>query len=223
MFFSCHLIIVFIKWRQETIFNSSNSITFARIILVFIIAYLLLLGNINIYLISSVLIFILIVLDGVDGFVARKLNSVTEFGEVFDIVGDRIVENVLWLTFAFTGVIPLWIPIVVLTMSFIADGFRSYALSKGKTAFGRKSMMRGGIGIFFVSSRFSRALYGIVKTLAFILLALQLYLTGISYVGIEIFKDVAYSLVSFTVAFCVVRGFFTVYDGFKLFTSRRSQ
>ncbi len=223
MFFSYHLIIVVTKMEQETIFNFSNSVTFARIILVFVIAYLLLLGNTKIYLISSVLIFILIVLDGVDGIVARKLNSVTEFGGALDIVGDRIVENVLWLTFAFTEVIPLWIPIVVLTRSFITDGFRSYALSKGKTAFGKKSMMRGSIGIFFVSSRFSRALYGIVKTLAFILLALQLYLAGISYAGIGIFKGVAYSVVLFTVAFCIIRGFFTVYDGFKLFTVHGSQ
>jgi CDP-diacylglycerol--glycerol-3-phosphate 3-phosphatidyltransferase len=209
--------------ERETIFDSSNSVTFARIMLVFVIAYLLLLENTIIYLISSVLIFVLIILDGVDGIVARKLNSVTEFGGVLDIVGDRIVENVLWLTFAFAGVIPLWIPIVVLTRSFVIDGFRSYALSKGKTAFGKKSMMKGNIGIFFVSSRLSRALYGIAKTLAFILLALQLYLAGISYVGIEIFKKVTYLVVLFTVAFCIIRGFFTVYDGFKLFTAHRSQ
>ena len=208
---------------QETIFNSSNSVTFARIILVFVISYLLLLGNTNIYLISSVLIFILVVLDGVDGIVARKLNSVTEFGGVLDIVGDRIIENVLWITFAFIGVIPLWIPIVVLTRGFITDGFRSYALSKGKTAFGKKSMMRGSIGVFFVSSRFSRMLYGIAKTLAFIMLALQLYLAGISFAGIDIFKSVTYSLVLFTVAFCIIRGFFTAYDGFKLFTTHRNQ
>lgn len=209
--------------RHETIFNSPNSVTFARIILVFVISYLLLLGNTPIYLISSVLIFILMVLDAVDGVVARKLHTVTEFGGVFDIVGDRIVENVLWFTFAFIGVIPLWIPIIVLTRGFITDGFRSYALSKGKTPFGKKSMMRGSVGIFFVSSRLSRALYGIAKTIAFMMLAFQLYLAGISFVGVEIFKSATYSLVLFTVAFCIVRGFFTAYDGFKLFTTHRNQ
>ncbi len=111
----------------------------------------------------------------------------------------------------------------MLTRGFITDGFRSYALSKGKTAFGKKSMMRGNIGIFFVSSRFSRALYGTAKTAVFILLALQLYLTRISYLDIEVFKSFTFAFVLFTVAFCVVRGLFVVYDGFKIFTAYRNQ
>lgn len=208
---------------KEAIFDSSNSVTFARIILVFVIVYLLLLNKAALFLISSLLIFILMILDGIDGMIARKFNSDTEFGGVLDILGDRIVENVLWITFAFIEVIPLWIPLVVLTRGFITDSFRSYALSKGKHAFGKKTMMRGKIGIFFVSSRFSRALYGIAKTVVFILLALQLYLVDISYHNIEIFKDVTYSLVLSTVAFCIIRGVFVVYDGFKLFIEYKSR
>lgn len=210
--------------KQEAVFDSSNIVTFSRIALSFVTAYLLLLQKTNFYLIAFFLIIFVIFMDYLDGFVARKFNTITNFGGVVDIVGDRIVENVLWIVFSYLNLVPLWAPIVVISRSFIADGFRSYALSKGKTAFGKSTMMRGNIGIFFVSSRFSRALYAIAKATTFSLLALQLYLVNISYSNIGIFKDITYSLVLFTVGFCIVRGFFVVYDGFSLFIShRRSQ
>ncbi|MBW2975965.1 hypothetical protein KY347_00805 [Candidatus Woesearchaeota archaeon] len=119
--------------------------------------------------------------------------------------------------------IPLWIPFVVLSRSFIVDSFRSYALSRGKTAFGKKTMMRGKIGLFFVSSRISRALYATAKSITFYLLALQMYLISVSYQNIGVFKGFTYSIVLFTVAFCVLRGIFVVYDGFKLFTAYANQ
>tara|TARA_Y100000031_G_scaffold12275_1_gene13141 strand:+ start:1278 stop:1910 length:633 start_codon:yes stop_codon:yes gene_type:complete len=209
--------------EQETIFDSSNLVTFARIILVFVAVYLLLSGNANFYLITFILIIVIVLMDYVDGLVARIFKSITRFGSVLDIVGDRIVENVLWITFAYTGVIPLWIPIAILSRSFITDSFRNFALSRGRTAFGKKTMMRGNIGIFFVSSRFSRTLYAVAKAATFSFLALQLYFIDVSYVNIEIFKNITHSLVLFTVAFCILRGFFVVYDGFMLFTNHRSQ
>ena len=209
--------------EQEAIFDSSNFVTFARIILVFVAVYLLLSGNTNFYLTAFILIVVVVLMDYVDGLVARNFKSITKFGSVLDIVGDRIVENVLWITFAYIRVIPLWVPIAVLSRSFIADSFRSFALSKGRTAFGKKTMMSGNIGIFFVSSRFSRTLYAVAKAMTFSLLVLQLYLIDVSYTYIEIFKNITYSLVLFTVAFCVLRGIFVVHDGFRPFTHHRNQ
>ena len=203
--------------KQVNIFNFSNLTTFARIALAYLVAYLLLAANTIFYFYASLLIIFIIFMDYIDGFVARKLNSITDFGAVFDIVGDRIVENIFWLTFAYTRTVPLWVPIVIISRGFVTDGFRSYALAKGKTAFGKRTMMRGNIGIFFVSSRFSRALYAILKAITFSLLALQLYLIKVSYPNIELFKNFTHSLVLFTVIFCVVRGFFVIYDGFKIF------
>ena len=209
--------------EQEAIFDFSNFVTFARIILVFVVVYLLLSGNANFYLTAFILIIVIMLMDYVDGLVARTFKSITKFGSVLDIVGDRIVENVLWLTFAYIRVIPLWVPIVVLSRGFVTDSFRSFALSRGRTAFGKKTMMKGNVGIFFVSSRFSRTLYAVAKAVTFSLLALQLYLIDVSYTNIEILKNITYSLVLFTVAFCVLRGLFVVHDGFRLFTHHRNQ
>lgn len=201
--------------KQKLIFNLSNFITFLRIVLAFVALYLLLSENANFYLVASLLIILVIFMDYIDGLVARKLRLSTDFGGVFDIVGDRLIENIFWVTFAYLRAVPLWVPIVILSRSFITDGFRSHALSKGKTAFGKKTMMVSKIGVFFVSSRLSRALYAISKAMTFSLLAFQLYLIKVAYTNIEIFEGIAYSFVIFTVAFCVVRGFFVVYDSFK--------
>ena len=211
------------QMEQEHIFNFSNLVTFSRIIIIFIAAYFMLSDYAQLYLIAFFLIIIAVLMDAVDGLVARKFNSLTDFGGIFDILGDRIVENVLWVTFAYIRLVPLWVPVVIISRSFITDGIRNYASSKGKTAFGKKTMMKGNIGIFFVSSRFSRALYAIAKLVTFSLLAFQLYLANISYSNIEIFKQFTYSMVLFTVAFCIIRGVFVVYDGFEIFTSSRSQ
>ncbi len=207
--------------KQETLFNFSNFVTFSRIVLAFIVVFLVFLENANLYLIASVLVIITIFMDYIDGLVARKLHSITDFGGVFDIVGDRIVENTFWITFAYLRLIPLWVPLVVILRSFVTDGFRGYALSKGKTAFGKKTMMAGKIGIFFVSSRFSRVLYAIAKAAAFSLLAFELYLIEVSYSNIGTFKSITYSLVLFTVAFCIIRGFFVVYDGLKFLSAAK--
>ena len=112
--------------EQEAIFDFSNFVTFARIILVFVAVYLLLSGNANFYLTAFILIIVIMLMDYVDGLVARTFKSITKFGSVLDIVGDRIVENVLWLTFAYIRVIPLWVPIVVLSRGFVTDSFRLF-------------------------------------------------------------------------------------------------
>ena len=209
--------------NKKILLNFPNAVTFFRIVLVFIAVYFLFSKNAELYLYSAMLIFVLILFDWLDGIVARCLNSSNEFGNVIDIVGDRIVENVLWIAFAFIHSVPIWVPFVVITRGFITDGFRSYALSKGKTAFGKKTMMKGNIGIFFVSSRFSRALYGIAKTITFILLALHLYSKSMNQANAEFLGMAAFGFVLFTVAFCVIRGIFVVYDSFMLFRTEKVQ
>ena len=37
--------------------------------------------------------------DGIDGYVARKLNQTSLFGATFDIAADRIIELTMWIVF----------------------------------------------------------------------------------------------------------------------------
>lgn len=202
--------------KKRHFINLPNTINIIRVILVFVVVYFLLSKNNKFYLIASALMVFVIFLDYLDGLAARKFNSVTGFGGILDIIGDRIVENVLWVTFAYLNTIPLWIPLVVITRSFVTDGIRNYAFSKGKTAFGKKTMMKSKLSMFLVSSRISRAIYAIAKAITFSLLSIQIYLSNILYPNVEIFSIITFNFVIFTVALCIIRGLYVIVDGLNL-------
>ncbi len=119
---------------------------------------------------AVVLTVVVIAMDGLDGFLARRAGVADELGAVLDITGDRIVEHLFWICFAVAGVIPVWVPLVIVTRSFAVDTVRGMALARGKTAFGSKTMMRTPVSRFLVSSRFMRTLYAVAKVAAFVLL-----------------------------------------------------
>ena len=118
-----------------------------------------------------ILVYLIIASDALDGIVARRRGRADEFGAVFDIAGDRVVEMTFWIVFAHLDVIPVWIPLAMITRGFMIDAMRSLGLKEGKTAFGTNSMMRSPITQWLTGSRFMRAFYGVAKVLAFAFLA----------------------------------------------------
>lgn len=117
-----------------------------------------------------VLTIVVIAMDALDGYLARRFGVESDLGAVMDIAGDRIVEHVFWIYFAVAGLVPLWIPLLIMTRSFLVDSLRSVALAGGRTPFGRTTMMRSPLTRFLTSSRFMRNAYGAVKVFAFVLL-----------------------------------------------------
>src|SRR5918998_2832353 len=120
----------------------ANLITVGRLALLFVAIWLLYVGNVQVITLCMLLIIVVFASDGLDGWVARRRSSTSTFGAVFDIAGDRIVENALWVVFADLKLIPIWIPLLVMTRGFIVDGLRSLSYGEGMTAFGAKNMMR---------------------------------------------------------------------------------
>jgi CDP-diacylglycerol--glycerol-3-phosphate 3-phosphatidyltransferase len=151
----------------------ANLITIARLILLFVAIGMIYWGNAAVILAAIPLIAIIFAADGLDGYVARKRNSTSQFGAVFDIAGDRIVENALWIIFAELQLIPVWIPLLVMTRGFVVDGIRSIGYSRGETPFGEKNMMRSSLTTWLTAGRFMRNTYGYAKALGF------LFLTGL--------------------------------------------
>ena len=97
-----------------------NIITLLRFLLTF--AVIGLFGvhrNLDLMLIATILL--LYALDTLDGYIARKRNETSKFGEAFDAVVDRIIENTFWIYFAVIGAIPVWVPIFVMARCFIKD------------------------------------------------------------------------------------------------------
>lgn len=185
----------------------ANIITLSRIFLAFI-AMGLLFYDVKYALVSLILTIFVMWFDGLDGYVARKFNETSKLGAVLDIMGDRIVENLYWMSFCALGWISVLVPIIVLTRGIVTDSLRSLALAQGFTAFGEKTMMQGKIAKFIVASNFSRFTYAVCKALAFLLLIaghLQfntdhtLYIIGLICTWIS-------------VIFCVLRGLPVVFE-----------
>lgn len=201
----------------------ANLITVGRVALLFLAVGLIYTDHADLIIIAGVLIAIVFLGDGVDGWVARRRGGTSKLGAVLDIAGDRVVENVLWVVFAHLHVIPVWAPLIVLTRSFIVDVIRSTMLERGKTPFGESTMMRSPVTTFLTASRFSRAYYGWSKGFAFVLLA-GLYAWQIDpdmflapVYDIDLFRGVVWFLVYSSVAICVIRGLPVIYDAIAYF------
>jgi CDP-diacylglycerol---glycerol-3-phosphate 3-phosphatidyltransferase len=116
---------------------------------------------------------VVIYLDSLDGWVARKLGQASDFGALFDITGDRIVEHIYLIFYCAMGLVSFWVPAIFVTRSFLVDTLRSVAFTReGKTPFGKKTMMKSPVTRFLTASRVSRAVYGVSKIVAFVLLGL---------------------------------------------------
>jgi CDP-diacylglycerol--glycerol-3-phosphate 3-phosphatidyltransferase len=83
------------------------------------------------------------------------------------------------------------------------------------TSFGATTMMRSKLGVLLVSSRLSRALYGIAKALAFSLLILAFAPGLFRHLG-PIVTWLAYASVYTTVVMCVIRGLPVVVEARRL-------
>lgn len=194
----------------------ANLITIFRMFLVFIVAYLLFSHSALMFVLALILTIVAFALDGVDGWVARKLNEVSKLGSVLDIISDRIVENVFWIVFAVLGWLPAVFPIVVMTRSFIVDGLRSVAMEQGMTAFGESSMQSDKIGNFICSSKFSRVSYAVAKAVAFVFIIVA-KMPGLDHDVSVFIYTIAYVSAVIALMFCVLRGLPVVFESKKLF------
>lgn len=159
----------------------------------------------DLYLLAAVLTIVSILMDGLDGWVARRYGEVSRIGAVIDILTDRIVELTYWIAFAALHWIPAWIPIVVAVRGLLVDGARALAFERGLTAFGPTTMMRSKLGTFLVASRESRSAYGISKAAAFTLMIVA-YAPVLPEAARSAVLTVALVCVYLAVILCVLRG-----------------
>ncbi len=96
------------KLKKEDIFTISNFISFVRILLFFPIYYTL--SNLNagasFRYWTLALFFFAYLTDISDGFLARKLNQVTEMGKVIDPLADKILVALISIQLFLQGDIP---------------------------------------------------------------------------------------------------------------------
>lgn len=197
--------------------NAANIVSVARIFVAYIAIGLLFNHSMWAYCLAFLLTAIAFAMDGLDGYLARKLNQSSKWGAVLDILGDRIVEVSYWIVFAVLGWINIIFPLICVARAFTTDGIRSVALSKGYTAFGETSMQTSKIGKFICASRFMRISYAVAKVAAFMLLIIA-NIPGLEiWSGHILIETLAITFAWVAIIFCIVRAIPVVAESGRLF------
>ena len=194
--------------------NVANLITVLRFPLLIGVVLLLYFGGTLGQLIDAPLIVALILMDSLDGIVARRRQEQTLIGSALDIAADRAVEIVLWVTYAHLRLIPVVIPLTVIIRGALTDSVRNVALQHGQSA---HSMMRSGWGRWLVTSGYMRTGYGVAKAVAFTLLSLAL---GLKTGGYEVWHPFWIAALAgswIALALCIVRGLPVIIEAPALF------
>ncbi len=186
----------------------ANWVTLLRLPLLLMNVLILFYGSAVLQLFGVGLLFIGIMLDTVDGLIARKLGQTSLFGSVLDIAADRTFELVLWVCFANLGLIPLVVPLIVIARTTLTDAFRSIGVSHDAAPF---KQHRSALGQFIVGSPWMRTGYAVTKTVSFCGLALAVALQGFpagsaAARAVAPMMEVLEVVVWIAVAFCVFRG-----------------
>ena len=152
-----------------------------------------------------------LLLDTVDGMIARKRHEATLVGSVLDIAADRTYELVLWICFAERGLIPMTIPCIVITRTALTDALRSVEVAKGVAPF---AQLRSRAAQLLVASSWMRSAYGVSKVVAFCGLALVLAVgSGLKHAAV--LTAIAGIMAWVTVVLCVARGVPVVVEGLR--------
>jgi CDP-diacylglycerol--glycerol-3-phosphate 3-phosphatidyltransferase len=113
--------------------NLPNKITVLRIILIpaFLVVYL---AQPFPELLNTWLALVLFVVaastDALDGYLARRLKMVSNFGKLIDPLADKLLVCSVLVAFTATSAVPAWATILIIAREFYISGFRQLALEQ---------------------------------------------------------------------------------------------
>lgn len=105
--------------------NVPNSLTVLRIILGFIVPYMMITGDFNIRVWAAILFAIAAFTDWLDGWYARRYNLITQLGKILDPIADKVIvlgsfvaiSDVFFKdTYSIWWIVPIFLREVVITI-----------------------------------------------------------------------------------------------------------
>lgn len=177
--------------------NLPNKITLTRMAMIPIFV-LALFSNMEYARYIGTLIFAIAAFtDGIDGYIARKTGQVTTFGKFMDPLADKILVATAFICLVELGNVSAWIVSLILAREFAITGFRTIAVSSGKTiaasSLGKIKTATQMIAIILLllnNPIFNKYNIPLDKTMLYIALFFTL-LSGFDYIykNKEVFKD----------------------------------
>ncbi len=111
--------------------NIANKITISRIFMVPVFMVCLL-GNIPNGQFWALIVFVIAsVTDWLDGYLARKYQLITKFGQFMDPLADKILVMAALIGFVETGALASWVVVLIITRELLISIFRAVAAAEG--------------------------------------------------------------------------------------------
>jgi CDP-diacylglycerol--glycerol-3-phosphate 3-phosphatidyltransferase len=171
---------------NKEFFYISNLLSVFRIILIIPLSYLFFSDfEQNKYLILGVLI-LMYITDLLDGYLARKLNQVSELGKIIDPLADKLVVGIVAIMMFMKGLIPLWFILFIILRDLLILGFGLYLKSKKKIVLmsnypGKIAVLIIGLALTFSIFKDSELLRNISSLLYYISTILIVYSSYLYY------------------------------------------
>lgn len=113
------------------VFNVPNSISFIRLALIPLFVWLVF--SAKEYGWAGVLLGVIGATDWIDGFLARRLDQVTELGKFLDPLADRIAVVVAVVAGLIVGVLPVWFAVALIVRELLIGIGAIYGWMNGVT------------------------------------------------------------------------------------------
>ena len=180
-----------ITHKLKSEFTLANLISFSRPL---ILIYLLMNFKDDKIFLALMIIFV-ILLDALDGIVARHMKKKSKYGAMMDIIADRAVELIILFFYAAWGIISYIFPVIFSIRGGATDFLRLL------NSIYKNNEYQNPLSLGKADGRFMRGLYGGVKLMAF------------SYILID--QKMGYLLMLITL-------FLNLYRGLPVIFSKRS-
>lgn len=108
-----------------------NLISLFRVLIAPVIGYYLYLDNLEATIIAVILMFIAGISDALDGYAARKMNLVSDFGVAFDPVCDKIFAIIILFFLILFREFPIWLAAIIVGRDLLIL-FAGWILLKGR-------------------------------------------------------------------------------------------
>lgn len=113
--------------------TTANKITILRILLVPVFMAFLMFKDVIWCQIAALVIFVLAsATDGIDGYIARHYNQITNFGKFMDPLADKMLTTAAFLVLLGHGRVSCVAVMIVLAREFMVSGVRMLAGAEGK-------------------------------------------------------------------------------------------
>jgi len=170
---------------NKEIFYVSNLLSILRIILLIPLSYLMLYAFETQNNLIIILVLCMYFSDLLDGYLARKLKQVSEFGKIIDPLADKISVIVIAIILVYLERLPLWFVTIVVARDVLILIFGIYL--KRKYNLTLMSNFPGKIAVFSIGLILlltiinSLYLTGVIQILYFISIALIAYSSYLYY------------------------------------------